>query len=241
MRLFKVTAHLLSPMAMSGPDPVHLDGVLWSASREKRRGAGVKRPPLPVYSITLYGETVAMASALLPGEHRFQQMMMVKRRDGIDVQHLGGRLHRGLGPGKDKMMPKLALDGRLEWLAVAGRRRPLLKMLRRALAIGTDIRSGHGRVGEWEVEPVETTHLEEVLVGPGGRLRRHLPVRWCSSTSDTAMGGLFAPYWKHHREVAPAGSIATLDRELLRLLSDAYDITPRPRPQDLRRAERAPD
>lgn len=237
MRLFKVSCELASP-AIVDRQPIHLDAILWSASREKRKGTGIKRPPLPVWHLTMYGERIAMASALLPGQHSTQQITMIKRRDGIDVQHLAKRLHRGLGPGKDRMRPQMAIDGRLEWLAVAGRRRPLLKMLRRALCIGRDIHVGHGRVGAWIVEPVDTEHLEEVLIGPAGRLRRNLPIRWCPSVSDTAKGGLHPPYWKHHGDIAPAGAIATLDREVVRLLTEAYDIMPKPRPQDLRRRSR---
>lgn len=237
MKLLRVRCELATP-AIVDAGPVHLDGILWAASAEHREAFRVEVPRLPVWSVTLFGETVALASALLPGHYRHQQVSLVKRRDGIDVQHLGGRLHRGLGPGKDKLRYALAIDGTLEWVVVAGRRRPVLKMLRRVLALGRDLRSGHGRVREWDVLEDPEEDLASVLVSPDSVSRRNLPPRWCSSSSAVSRGALRPPYWNQHVDIVPAGAVVRLDPAVLYEVRKGVEIAPRPRPADIRRALR---
>lgn len=240
MKMLLCRAHLESPVS-SRPESLHLDGIMWSASREKRKRQK-KQPRLPAWSITLYGHTVTLASAMLPGSWSMDHTAFTKRRDGVDVQHLAGSLHRGLGPGKDKIVKRALIDpgedGCLEWYCVAGRRRPVYKLLKRALMIGRDIGSGYGRVCRWEVKSLETEDLTPVLVDSDGRAVRNLPPRWCTSYSDTRMGALESPYWEGHEEVVPVGAQVELDPELVRELQKARERPPKPRRTDEKLAQK---
>lgn len=238
MRLYLVEAVLATPAVIGQGD--HLDGVLWSATREARSRVDATAR-LPVASVTMYGHRINLVSAILPGSGGLEQpLTFAKRRDARDVEQLAKPLHRGLGPGKDKILRRSATAGTLRWYAVAGRGRPLRKLLQRVFAIGRDIRAGCGRVESWTVTKLGEDRLDlaEVLVSPEGLALRNLPPRWCSFASTTTTGGLAPPYWANHVDVVPVGAKVNLDQHVAFAVRRQIEVGPRARATDLRLADK---
>ena len=144
------------------------------------------------------------------------------------MQLLAGNLNRGLGPGKDKMVSAMTIDGVLVFRAVAGRARAIRKSLKRVLAVGRDIGVGYGRVASWEVTPVDDMPVRHAVV-EGGVALRNLPPSWCSSSERVVSGMTTPPYWTHQEPVVPTGARVELRPEVAYQIDRMAEVPPRPR------------
>lgn len=204
MKLWRVTAHLVSPIAAS--HDLHLDAVLGAKARNymgtyaPSRATPVeelKDPLIPVARLEVRGVTCWLSSAWqFPADAELQQTRLVKRRDGMDAWWLARPWNVASGPGKSRFeRVQLVAAPRVSWLVAWGTRRALVQELKRVDQVGAMRRHGHGvvRPKGWEVEEAGDAPPDALLVRDGVA-QRHLPAAWCAS-GHVDHGAFRPPYW----------------------------------------------
>jgi hypothetical protein len=230
IRPVKVTAHLVSPLALSpdGQAPF-LDAICeWALSckmrtieecsdgrhaldRTRRRGQEVERPgmiPIPIERITVDGLPIPLCSSGIYAETP-QRVEHYSRRFPTERASMLAPDERGVmqtsgGTFKSFRLPLRIVDtDRVVWFA-AIRERPgrLRQLVSKVHGIGKKTSQGYGTVWRWEVEPIE----RDLSWWADGVLMRPLPASIALPSNArgyrNSFCGVTPPYWdrKFYRE-----------------------------------------
>lgn len=202
MPVVRARAYISSPVALR--EPLHMDAILVAVARGETKEPinrashhdAIARPPIPIASLTYAGHEIYMCTAAeVAPEARRSREHLTRRRDGIDLDHLVGRVDTRSGPGRDVMMPYAVwLTPYLEWICV-GSRQGIRSMIRsRVTHVGIFRRHGMGEVARWDFTVADGENPVDVLARDS-RARRNLPAEWCREADVFESVPVRAPYW----------------------------------------------
>jgi len=185
MRLLRVTAALLSPV-VSDHD-LHLDAML-----AFRRTVDIK---IPLIRVRALGHQVWMSTAWdLPIGAELIPVHLTSRKDAEDIVQRARAYTPNSGPGRNRMVRRMAIASPSATWHVCGNRREVRKALAIVDHIGSMRRHGYGRVGEWAIEDIGDPR--QLLTDARGQTLRHIPAGWVEEPCTLVSQGAYrAPYW----------------------------------------------
>lgn len=210
MTPLQITAVMVSPVAAPG-FPVALDGLLASAvcmTRNLVAGVGdredidvpVQRSPCGRFYLASMGHYLTIRAA---------QGFVHRRAPVTEYMQIGGPKIRsvdtGTGRNKSYRIPQAkALIDLMRWWTI-GEESAIRDLLRLVTHLGRRRSVGHGKIGRWEITPVDAWPGFPSL-RPDGSPMRNLPldVPGIGPSASIGWGPLVYPYWDQSMAVEVA-------------------------------------
>lgn len=201
--IYKITFFMQTPIALSSP--LHFDGLLTAVHPAMHNTTTPTRysknipiidAPLPLCNIRSKNRWVwGCTAAEFPNNAKLSQDSITKRRTPQDIFNAMRSFLPGSGPMKDKFSTfQIVSTPTIYFLAATTELKELTRLTKRIQNIGGKRKSGYGIVSKFEIEPVDAT-IKDLLV-LDGNARRNLPFVFCNNNIDDAkMIPCNSPYW----------------------------------------------